>query len=169
MLSNINFKVFIFAVILEAVLACNGFKANLIKAENCAGEDAIIKMDSDFTVKLNKKCEIVPTGCISNKAFNTAVSKFKVTKDGMVLKEGKMDLCSMADSAPAEVKDYLKVFGAPSSCPVEEAKVCAHDHKIDLSKYKALLAVARGHIVVDSDITHDTGKSCFHIELEITN
>ncbi|XP_061388499.1 uncharacterized protein LOC133337452 [Musca vetustissima] len=168
-MSNLILKLVLFAVTLEAALACNGYKANLIKAENCAGDDAIITLDSDFSVKLNKKCEIVPSGCIINKAFKTAVSKFKVTKDGMVIKEGKMDLCSMADNAPSEVKDYLKVFGAPASCPVEETKVCAHDHKIDLSKYKALLSVARGHIVVDSDITHDTGKSCFHVEMEITN
>ncbi|XP_075149905.1 sporozoite-associated mosquito saliva protein 1-like [Haematobia irritans] len=126
-------------------------------------------MDSDFSVKLNKKCEIIPSGCIVNKAFKTATSKYKVTKDGMVVKEGKMDLCSMANDAPAEVKDYLKMFGAPQSCPVEETKICAHENKVDISKYKAMLTMARGHITIDSDITHDTGKSCFHIEMEITN
>lgn len=77
-------------------------------------------MDSDFSVKLNKDCEIVPTGCIINKAFNTAMAKYKIVKDGVVMKEGKNDICTMSTQASSEAKDYLKVFGAPSSCPVSE-------------------------------------------------
>jgi len=46
--------------------------------ENCAGEDAIMTVGSDFSLRLNKKCELVPSGCISNKPFGTAVAKFKV-------------------------------------------------------------------------------------------
>lgn len=57
-----------------------------------------------------------------NKAFKTAMGTFKVVKDGMLLKEGKMDMCSMAEQAPSEVKDYLKMFGAPESCPVEDVR-----------------------------------------------
>lgn len=74
-------------------------------------------------MKFNKKCEIVPTGCIINKPFKTAVSKYKVVKDGILVKEGKLDLCTMADNAPGEVKEYLKLFGAPSSCPVEDVSI----------------------------------------------
>lgn len=91
-----------------------------MKLENCAGADAIITVDPDFTVKLNKKCELVPTGCIANKAFTTAVAKYKLQKDGMVLKEGKLDLCATADQASSEAKDWMKLFGAPASCPVAE-------------------------------------------------
>ncbi|XP_023300341.2 uncharacterized protein LOC111682595 [Lucilia cuprina] len=156
------------AAVINVALACNGYKARIIKAENCAGPDAVITIEDGFSVKLNKKCEIVPTGCVINKAFTTASSKYKVVKDGVLLKEGKLDMCSMADHATGEVKEYLKLFGAPASCPVEDGKVCANDHTVDLSKYKALLSMARGNIVIDSDIEHDTGKSCFHVELEIT-
>ncbi|KAM7351578.1 sporozoite-associated mosquito saliva protein 1 [Cochliomyia hominivorax] len=158
----------IVAVTLNVALACNGYKARIIKAENCGGPDAVVTIEDGFSVKFNKKCEIVPTGCIINKAFKTAVSDFKVVKDGVLLKEGKIDMCSMADHAPGEVKEYLKLFGAPASCPVEEGKVCGDAHTVDFSKYKALLSMARGNIVIDSNIEHDTGKSCFHVELEIT-
>lgn len=124
--------------------------------ENCAGDDGIIKVDEDFGVKLNKKCELVPTGCIINKAFNTAVVKYKVQKDGIVMNQGKLNLCSAADQASSDAKDMLKVFGAPSSCPVAEEKICANDHTVDLTKYKAMLGMARGHLIIDSEITHDT-------------
>ncbi|XP_036329604.1 uncharacterized protein LOC118741737 [Rhagoletis pomonella] len=158
----------ILAVAIEISLACNGYKARMIKAENCAGADAIITLDDDFSVKLNKKCEIVPSGCVMNKAFNSAVSQFKLQKDGIVLKEGKFDLCAAAEHVPNEAKDMLKLFGAPASCPVPEEKICANDHRVDLSKYKAMLGMAKGNLIMDSEITHDTGKSCFHIEMEIT-
>ncbi|EDW04054.1 GH11585 [Drosophila grimshawi] len=151
----------------DVALACNGYKAKLVKLENCAGPDGIIQLDEDFSVKLNKKCELVPTGCFSNKAFSTAVSKYKVQKDGIVMKEGKMDLCAMMDQAPSEAKDMLKVFGAPSKCPVAEEKICSNDHRVDLTKYKNMLGIARGHLIIDSEIKHDTGKSCFHAEVEI--
>ncbi|ALC38898.1 CG14277 [Drosophila busckii] len=165
------FKFFIFVIscmAFDAASACNGYKAKLVKMENCAGDDAIMKVEDGFSVKLNKKCELIPTGCISNKAFATAEAKFKVQKDGLVMKEGKMDLCAAADQATTEAKDMLKLFGAPSNCPVPEEKICANDHTVDLSKYKAMLGMARGHLIVDCEIKHDTGKSCFHAEIEIT-
>ncbi|XP_017068431.2 uncharacterized protein LOC108106084 [Drosophila eugracilis] len=152
----------------EAALACNGYKAKLVKMENCAGDDAIMTVGSDFNLKLNKKCELVPSGCISNKPFGTAVAKFKVQKDGIVMKEGKIDLCAAIDQASSEGKDMLKLFGAPSTCPVGEEKVCANEHTVDLSKYKAMLGMARGHLIIDAEIKHDTGKSCLHAEIELT-
>ena len=98
----------------------NGYKAKIIKLENCAGPDAVVSFDSDFTVKLNKKCELVPSGCIINKPFKTAVAKVKVSKDGIVMKDETIDACSMAEHASGEAKDMLKLFGAPESCPVTE-------------------------------------------------
>ncbi|XP_017151187.1 uncharacterized protein LOC108161435 [Drosophila miranda] len=156
------------SVAFEAALACNGYKAKLVKMENCAGDDAVMTVGSDFSLKLNKKCELVPSGCIINKPFGTAMAKFKVQKDGIVMKEGKVDLCLAMDQAPSEAKDILKLFGAPSACPVAEEKVCANEHTVDLSKYKAMLGMARGHLIIDSEIKHDTGKSCFHAEIELT-
>lgn len=89
----------------------------------------------------------------------------------------------MADNAPGEVKEYLKLFGAPSSCPVEDVsisiqlfqkhylifflyfqgKVCGDEHTVDLSKYKALLSMAKGHIVIDSNIEHDTVSNLLQV------
>ncbi|XP_037928053.1 uncharacterized protein LOC119662494 [Teleopsis dalmanni] len=168
MFSKYLLNFLIVGIVADVAFACNGYKAKILKLENCAGPEGIITVDSDFSVKLNKKCELVPTGCIVNKAFNTAVSKFKITKDGVVIKEGKHDMCAMAEQAPNEAKDLLKLFGAPPNCPVPEEKICANDHKVDLSKYKAMLSMAKGNIVIDSEVQHDTGKSCIHVELEIT-
>ncbi|XP_062142709.1 uncharacterized protein LOC133850598 [Drosophila sulfurigaster albostrigata] len=167
MLSKIVFLV-ISCVALDVALACNGYKAKIVKMENCAGDDGIITVEEGFGIKLNKKCEMVPTGCFNNKAFGTAVAKYKVHKDGIVMKEGKMDLCAAVDQASAEAKDILKLFGAPSKCPVAEEKVCSNDHKVDMSKYKSMLGMARGHLMIESEIKHDTGKSCFNVEIEIT-
>lgn len=88
--------------------------------ENCAGPDAVMTIDEDFGIKLNKKCELVPSGCVTSKAFATAESKYKIVKDGVTVAEGKADMCSLAGHADGQVKDYLKLFGAPSSCPVQD-------------------------------------------------
>ncbi|KAH8269718.1 hypothetical protein KR018_002061 [Drosophila ironensis] len=162
------FVLLLSCVAFETALACNGYKAKLVKIENCAGDDAIMTVGDDFSIKLNKKCELVPSGCIINKPFATAIAKFKVQKDGIVMKEGKLDMCAAMDQASKEAKDILKLFGAPSSCPVAEEKVCANDHSVDMTKYKAMLGMARGHLIIDSEIKHDTGKSCIHAEIEIT-
>ncbi|XP_075149904.1 sporozoite-associated mosquito saliva protein 1-like [Haematobia irritans] len=167
-MTQILFRTILLIGVIQLSLACNGYKAKLLKVENCAGSDAVITIDEDFSVKLNKNCEIVPKGCIHSKAFTTAVSTYKVVKDGIPLAEGQMDLCSMADSIPDEAYQYIKMFGAPASCPVKEDNICGNDNKIDLSKYKSMLSLARGLIVVDSSIEHDTGKSCIHIEMELT-
>ncbi|XP_005182806.1 uncharacterized protein LOC101898779 [Musca domestica] len=161
-------SVAIVIALLEVVLACNGYKAKILKAENCAGPDGVITLDPDFSVKLNKKCEIVPTGCVNNKAFSTANSKYKIVKDGMTVAEGTFDMCGMADQAPDQARQYMNMFGVPSSCPVEDNKICSNDNKVDLSQYKSMLSLARGNIVIDSEIEHDTGKSCFHVEIQIS-
>lgn len=74
-----------------------------------------------------------------------------------------MDMCAAIDQAPGEAKDMLKLFGAPSSCPVSEEKICANDHKVDMSKYKSMLGMARGHLIIDSEIKHDTVSSLWKI------
>lgn len=146
----------------------NGYKATVKKIKNCAGDDGIIQFADDFDIKLNKKCELVPSGCIMNKAFNTAKVHFKLKKDGVVMKEDDVDLCAAAEKVNAEAKNFMKVFAVPESCPVSDGKVCANEHKVDISKYKNLLSLAKGSIQIDATIDHDTGKSCLHADLEVT-
>ncbi|XP_075149908.1 sporozoite-associated mosquito saliva protein 1-like [Haematobia irritans] len=167
MYSKTLLNLIIIAIVVDVAIACNGYKVKILKSENCVS-DPVIAADPEFTLKLNKKCELIPTGCIINKPFKTAAGKYKVAKDGIVVKEGKVDLCNVGKDLPDEVKGYLKMFGVPSSCPVEETKLCGDDKKIDINNFKALLGLARGTVVVDVTIDHDTGKSCMHIEAEVT-
>ncbi|XP_055918914.1 uncharacterized protein LOC129950966 [Eupeodes corollae] len=154
--------------LIDVALGCNGYKANILKMENCAGADAVISADADFTVKLTKKCELVPVGCVANKAFATAQAKYTLKKDNVVIKEEEVDLCAAADGANNEAKSFMKVFSMPEKCPVAEEKICANDHKFDVSKYKNMMSLAKGSFELRAEVAHDTGKSCLHLELEIT-
>lgn len=138
------------------------------KIKNCAGEDGIIQFGDDFDIKLNKKCELVPSGCIKNKAFTTAKVHYKLKKDGIVMKEENVDLCAAAGKVNADAKNFMKVFAVPESCPVTDGNVCADDHKVDITKYKNLLSLAKGSIQIDATIEHDTGKTCLHADLEVS-
>ncbi|KAL9928639.1 uncharacterized protein ACN427_007024 [Glossina fuscipes fuscipes] len=66
------------------------------------------------------------------------------------------DLCSKVLEATAEYKEMLSVYGAPNKCPVEEETICNEDKKLNLSKYKSLLNIARGRISINSTVEHDT-------------
>ncbi|XP_055850667.1 uncharacterized protein LOC129915210 [Episyrphus balteatus] len=166
--ANLFLTVIFVLGLIDAAFGCNGYKANILKMENCAGADAIISADADFTVKLTKKCELVPVGCVANKAFATAKAKYTLKKDKMVIKEEEVDLCSAVDGANQEAKSFMKVFSMPEKCPVAEEKICANDHKFDVSKYKNMMSLAKGSFELTAEVTHDTGKSCLHLELEIT-
>lgn len=122
----------------------------------------------EFDIQLNKKCELVPSGCIKIKAFNTAKVHFKLRKDGVVMKEDDIDLCTVATKVNEDARNFMKVFAIPETCPVGDKELCANDHKVDLSKYKHLLSMAKGSIQIDTTIEHDTGKTCLHTDLEIS-
>lgn len=153
----------------------NGYKVKLLKAENCAGDDAVIKLGENFNIKLNKKCELIPKGCVTYKGFSSALARYKVKKDGVLVKDDMTDLCSKVLEATAEYKEMLSVYGAPNKCPVEEVgilekkikiimryvlvfkeTICNEDKKLNLSKYKSLLNIARGRISINSTVEHDT-------------
>lgn len=149
--------IFVLTVGINLAFACNGYKAKLKKLESCAGSDQIIEIEDGFSVKLNKKCELIPTGCIKNKAFNTAKATYTVQKDGITVKEGKVNVCEAATSVSDEGKNLLKMFALPDHCPVPEGRICANENtKADLSKYKNLLSMAKGHIQSNTTIEHDT-------------
>ncbi|CAD7078793.1 unnamed protein product [Hermetia illucens] len=158
----------IFALLVDSTLACNGYKAKIKKLESC-NPDNVVKVDDGFSVKLSKKCEIIPSGCISTKGFSTAKATYSLEKDGITIKEGTVDLCEAAHEVSSEAKNLMKVFAIPDHCPVAEGKICANENtKADISKYKHMMGVARGNIVVSAKIKHDTGETCFKMEIEIS-
>lgn len=70
---------------------------------------------------------------------------------------GHPDICSEMDHANQEHKMKLQMFGFPSECPVPEGRKCVDpEKKIDISKFKNLLSMAKGKITAHFDITHDT-------------
>lgn len=84
------------------------------------------------------------------------------------MKEEEFNLCEPSGWANSEARNLMKVFAVPESCPVPDKELCANDHKIDITKYKNFLSLAKGSIQIDATIEHDTGKSCLHVELEIS-
>lgn len=50
----------------------NGYKARVVKIENCGGDAQIIKVDPNMTMSLNQNCDIIVKGCGETKAFKTA-------------------------------------------------------------------------------------------------
>ncbi|KAL5280706.1 hypothetical protein ACFFRR_004612 [Megaselia abdita] len=147
--------------------ACGRYKATLRKLENCAGDDAIVKVEDGFNIELTDQCKVVVNGCVVFKAFNSGTANYKIKKSGMVLKQGTEDICTAMQSVPAAAKGLISALGAPESCPVSEGKVCATDESIDVSQFKNMMGFAKGKTELEVTVDHDNGKSCYNVVVEI--
>lgn len=109
-------------------------------------------------MKLTKNCEIVPKTCIETNGFKTAKVTYKIFKNNIqMLQGGPEDLCKQMQGSGAQIKAMLDMFGMPTSCPVDKSEVCSNgDQKLDLSKQRSFLGMARGKIRAHADIEHDT-------------
>lgn len=89
------------------------------KVKNCGDDQSVVTLNSNTTVKLNKKCQIVPNTCIKTKGFTSANVKYMLFKNNMMLAQGEADVCNAVKKIPAEFQGALVIFGLPDQCPVE--------------------------------------------------
>ncbi|XP_031623474.1 uncharacterized protein LOC116340881 [Contarinia nasturtii] len=165
-------KIFVFLLITVTIdysSACNGYKMTMIKLENTAGDDAVLKIDPDTTVSMTKDCEIVVKGCAETKDFNTATVKYTILKNGNRITSGSTDVCEELKKDTKGIATGLMSFGLPKSCPIKKMKQCADgSQKISIASHKNLLPLAAGTIDMTIDVTHDTGKSGMKCTLKIS-
>ncbi|XP_055295197.1 uncharacterized protein LOC129564970 [Sitodiplosis mosellana] len=162
------FVCFLLAIGVGLSSACNGYKARLVKMENCGGADQVLKIDPNVTVSLTKNCEIAVKGCAETTGFKTCTVKYTILKNGNRITSGNTDVCSELQKDSKGVATALMSFGLPKNCPVDKMRQCSDgSQKIDISKHKSLMPLAMGNIDISIDATHDTGKSCLHAVLNI--
>uniref|UniRef100_T1DF68 Putative 16.8 kDa salivary secreted protein n=1 Tax=Psorophora albipes TaxID=869069 RepID=T1DF68_9DIPT len=159
-------------VVVGVSYACNGgYRIKVRKVQNCAGGNAIMVAQENFTAVLTKNCEVKSRGCVTFKSFRTATAKYKVKKDGVVLMNGQIDLCERlaAGSRDQNLAPLIRTFGLPTSCPVQAGTICTDPSQvIDIERFKRMLPLVRGRIDMESEIQHDTGRSCFRVQFDVT-
>lgn len=52
--------------------ACDGYTAELVKLENCGGDNPVVYIEKNATVWLTENCELVVNGCGWTTGFNSA-------------------------------------------------------------------------------------------------
>jgi hypothetical protein len=87
--------------------------------KNCQ-DDGVIKLKGNFSVKLTKDCEIVPTACAETKGFKTAMVHYEVFKNNLPVLKGDINGCEEVEKAKPMIKNMIKMFGIPEKCPVTE-------------------------------------------------
>lgn len=135
--------------------------------DNCAGDDGIIQLEDGWKFELTNECKVVASGCINYKAFNSGAAQYQISKNGKILKEGSVDICSNTEKLSDEEKALLTSWGVPDSCPVPEGRVCAEEATFDVSEYKNMLGFAKGKTEADLTIEHDNGKSCLKVVFQV--
>lgn len=139
-----------------------------MQLENCAGDDAIFKIEDGFNVELTDSCQVKISGCVAYKGFNSGTAHYKIKKGRMTLKEGTEDICTLMQSSSGKIKEVAQSLGAPESCPVAEGRVCATDASIDVSQFKNMMGFAKGKTEAEIEVEHDNGKSCYKVVIEIS-
>uniref|UniRef100_A0A182P0I7 Uncharacterized protein n=1 Tax=Anopheles epiroticus TaxID=199890 RepID=A0A182P0I7_9DIPT len=154
--------------LLGVAMACNGgYKIRVKKIENCAGTDAIITADQNFSVVLTKNCDIKTRGCVRFKDFKTGNAKYTISKDGVQVMQGSTDICDQA-SRPRRtenIAELLRGLGVPEKCPIEAGQICTEPSQVvNINRFKQYLPLARGAIAVDVAVQHDS-KDGFSIKV----
>ncbi|XP_044736389.1 uncharacterized protein LOC123298453 isoform X2 [Chrysoperla carnea] len=150
-LAMITFSLTIFSSIVAIAWACNGYSLKINEIKSCGGPDQIITLSDDFTVWMDDDCNIITKGCAKVKAFKTAVGKYKAVKAPLPPFAGEIDLCEAVVQYADLVDPFFELLALPKRCPVDDKK----------------LSMAAGKIDVQLNVTHDTGVSCTHVNLEI--
>ncbi|XP_031623476.1 uncharacterized protein LOC116340882 [Contarinia nasturtii] len=160
---------FLVAIAVDFSSACNGYKMRLVKLENCAGPDQVIKFDTKATLSLTKKCDIILTGCGGTTGFKTAKFSYNIIKNGNPLLSGSVDACEELKKDTKGFATILKSFDIPSECPVEKMETCIDEtKKMNIDEYKSFLGLMNGDIEVQLNGTHDTGKTCLKYVVHVS-
>uniref|UniRef100_A0A023EH88 Putative 16.8 kDa salivary secreted protein n=1 Tax=Aedes albopictus TaxID=7160 RepID=A0A023EH88_AEDAL len=158
--------------VIGVAMACNGgYRIKVRKLQNCAGSDAVIVAQENYTAVLTKNCEIKSRGCVTYKSFRTGIIKYKIKKNGVQMVQGRMDLCDQIASGDRDptIGPMMRTLNLPNKCPVEAGTLCTDPSQVlNIEQYKQFLPLARGSIEIESDIQHDTGKSCFRLHIDVT-
>nr|ABF18510.1 putative 16.8 kDa salivary secreted protein [Aedes aegypti] len=164
--------IFLLMAIIGVAMACNGgYRIKVRRVHNCAGQDAVIVAQENYTAVLTKNCEIKSRGCVTYKAFKSGVVNYKVKKNGVQLVQGRMDLCDQIASGNRDptIGPMMRTLNLPNKCPVEAGTLCTDPTQVvNIEQYKQFLPLARGSLEIESEIQHDTGKSCFRLQIDVT-
>lgn len=165
-------SVFLLMAIVGVAMACNGgYRIKVRKVQNCAGTDAVIVAQENYTAVLTKNCEIKSRGCVTYKTFKSGIARYKVKKDGVQVLQGRMDLCDQITTGNRDpvIGPMMRTLNLPDKCPVEDGTLCTDPTQaVNIEQYKQFLPLARGTIDVETEIQHDTGKSCFRVQIDVT-
>ncbi|XP_065073864.1 uncharacterized protein LOC135697931 [Ochlerotatus camptorhynchus] len=149
--------------------ACNGgYELIIHKIENCKG--SVISIDPQSVVTLTEDCKVNSKSTVTTTGFKDAEMTVKVSKNGIPVVKEKMNLCTMMEDSKGnkDAAEIMTMFGVPDECPVTAQEIKTDEsQEYSLEKYKQHLMMAEGQILVDCQITHDSGESCIKIQMEV--
>lgn len=95
----------------------------------------------------------------------------KIFKNTLTIFQGEFNVCNKAQKKKDLQKVVLSLFGVPYQCPIDVNKrFCFNDTKVaqfsdGTFKILQLFFADKRGIRVEMNVKHDTGTSCFRVEL----
>ncbi|XP_055598277.1 uncharacterized protein LOC129747903 [Uranotaenia lowii] len=170
MVSRLSLSIagFLVTTFFGIVIACHGgYKVKIIKMENCAGPEAVVRIHDNLTAVLTRKCDFKAQSCLDHKPFAEAEAKYTIKIHGIPFIKGTVDLCQKVPrwSLAAPV---VWAFNFNNKCPMGEGTLCTDPKRVfNISPFKQFLPLMVGKIEMQIDVKHDTGKSCIRSEMEL--
>lgn len=79
----------------------------------------VITMSPNASLVMTEDCQIIPNVCAETIGFKTAVVKYKIWKNNLVVLQGTINACDALSKVNDDIKAIMKMFAIPSKCPFE--------------------------------------------------
>lgn len=79
----------------------------------------VITMYPNATLELTDDCQVIPNVCAETIGFKTAVVKYKIWKNNLVVLQGTINACDALSKVNDDIKAMMKMFAIPTKCPFE--------------------------------------------------
>lgn len=76
-------------------------------------------MSPNASIVMTEDCQIIPNVCVETIGFKTAVVKYKIWKNNLVVLQGTINACDALSKVNDDIKAIMKMFAIPSKCPFE--------------------------------------------------
>lgn len=165
----------------------NGFKLGVFNARNCGDQKQVIRM-LNTSYDLSDKCEVITHSCSQIRQYKSALVRFsnltftwlfdyfqvemKVFDGDIVFQNTKFNLCQKK-STPDLIRCNLATFAVPNRCAYNGSSLYCNDNRNKftlsvLTQRMLALFSSLKRVQLRLSITHDTGKSCFMFESNVT-
>ncbi|KAG5675560.1 hypothetical protein PVAND_005455 [Polypedilum vanderplanki] len=157
-------KIVAILIFINYTICCKNWmlKANVT---NCKKDGNIVKI-LNASLWLNEKCDLVASGCLEYKPFNTAKLKANAKKNDKIIFTLSSNLCTNKKSKNELENMAVELLGFKGNCQVNTPQILCRDETVILAYSQSIATMfslfnsKNDKTNIVATISHNTGKTC---------